>query len=223
MKLQQRTEARHLRQDYGWSIKQIAQNLNVSPSSVSTWTRDIVLTPEQQKNLDLKNPALNPTGTNTNTKFFRDKRKISQNIGASQIGNPEFAAGCCLYWGEGSKNRNSVSITNTDTNLLVFFLQFIRNHFVIDDNEIHVTVSYHVDNGFDKDTVEGFWLQALNLPKSCLRKPILDSRSRSATKAPNKKYPFGCCRIEIGRTDIIQAIYGGIQALGGFTKTEWLD
>ena len=47
-KRQEREEARRLRREEGWSFHRIAVELGVSPTSVSSWVRDIELTDEQR-------------------------------------------------------------------------------------------------------------------------------------------------------------------------------
>lgn len=59
MKTALRIEACRLRREQGKSIKQIAQLLEVSPSSVSIWVRGIALTDDQHVLLDQQNPAVN--------------------------------------------------------------------------------------------------------------------------------------------------------------------
>jgi hypothetical protein len=35
--------------------------------------------------------------------------------------------------------------------------------------------------------------------------------------------PYGTVRVVVSRTSVVQAIYGGIQEIAGFTRGEWLD
>jgi predicted transcriptional regulator len=51
VKLIERDEARRLRREEGLAIRVIAEQLGVSKSSVSVWTRDIELTEEQHEQL----------------------------------------------------------------------------------------------------------------------------------------------------------------------------
>jgi hypothetical protein len=58
VKPMERTEARRLRRDEGRSIKEISNLLEVSPSSVSRWTSDIVLAPGFIEALQRRNPVI---------------------------------------------------------------------------------------------------------------------------------------------------------------------
>jgi predicted transcriptional regulator len=59
VKLIERDEARRLRREEGLAIRVIAEQLGVSKSSVSVWTRDIELTEEQHEQLRQANPIPN--------------------------------------------------------------------------------------------------------------------------------------------------------------------
>jgi predicted transcriptional regulator len=58
LKTKERSQARKLRAERGYSIKQIAALLRLSTSSVSLWVRDIELTEEQHQALRERNPAI---------------------------------------------------------------------------------------------------------------------------------------------------------------------
>jgi hypothetical protein len=36
------------------------------------------------------------------------------------------------------------------------------------------------------------------------------------------KRPYGVCRLTVNRTDIVQKIFGAIQAMCGFKREEWI-
>ena len=47
--------------------------------------------------------------------------------------------------------------------------------------------------------------------------------SKYSQKKRRNKLPYGTCRINVSRTWIVQAIYGAVQEIGGFTREAWLD
>jgi hypothetical protein len=57
----------------------------------------------------------------------------------AQGGDPEFAAGCMLYWAEGSKTHNVARLSNSDPEVVRFLVNFLRRHFAVDD-ECRVSV-----------------------------------------------------------------------------------
>jgi hypothetical protein len=71
--------------------------------------------------------------------------------------------------------------------------------------------------------VEQFWLDILELPRSCMRKSIVNVYSKYSQKKRRNMLPYGTCRVAVHRTQVVQHIYGAIQEYGGFDRPEWLD
>ena len=113
-------------------MKEIARIVGVSVGSVSLWVRDVPLTPAQEAALDARNPVRNGQrrGTVNNSKRCREIRVAAQEIGREHVraGDTTFIAGCVLYWAEGSKRRNSLTLTNADPDLVEVFLRFLRTY-----------------------------------------------------------------------------------------------
>ncbi len=128
-----------------------------------------------------------------------------------------------LYWAEGSKDRNAAKITNSDPELLRFFVRFLRRYFDVPDERFRVTCNLfadHVDRQFE---IERFWLAQLELPRSSLCKSIVNTYSKYSQKKRSNRLPYGTCRVSVCQTAIVQHIFGAIQEYGGFERPEWLD
>ena len=93
-----------------------------------------------------------------------------------------FAAGCMLYWAEGSKSRNAVLLTNADPDVLRFFVRFLRRFFQVRDHELKVYCNLFADHLARQREVEQFWLDTLELPQSCLRKSVVNVYSKYSQK-----------------------------------------
>jgi AcrR family transcriptional regulator len=150
VKVAERNEARRLRREQGLSLKEIAASLGVAKSSVSLWVRDIELTPEQHRRLAAQN-RMHPRQLLARAALIekhRARRFAAQAEGRSYAkhGDPFHAAGCMLYWAEGSKARNSVEITNADPEVLRFFVRFIRTYFGVADEAFAVTCNLFADH-----------------------------------------------------------------------------
>ena len=113
----------------GVSVRTIAKELNVSPSSVSGWVKNVILTDEQIKILQSKSKGgrfTNKDVFNYRVKYSNERREIRkeyQDIGREmyRLNEKDFSFCCALYLGEGAKERNSLKICNTDVNLLKLF------------------------------------------------------------------------------------------------------
>lgn len=226
MKKDKKEEARKLRQK-GLSVNEITQKLGVSKSSVSIWVRDISLTPEQIENLNNKNPfhINSRLGSIAMKNKFKDQRKSFQEEGKEMALNNGmlFSQGCMLYWGEGSKNRNSVQLCNSDPYLLRLFKNFLIKHFNIKEEEISLYINCYTGNGISVEEIQEYWISILKLDKSNLRKTRIDQYPNSSKKTKKGKLPYGTCCLTVNRTDVLQKIYGAIQFYGGFIKDSWIE
>lgn len=150
LKTREREQARQLRQVQGLSLREIEMRLGVSRSSVSAWVRDIMLTPEQHETLRQRNPAYNGQrkGQEIRAARCRDTRRLYQDEGRAlaRAGEPFHAAGCMLYWAEGLKNRNCARLSNSDPDVLRFFLAFLRTYFGVPDDRVHLWCNLFADH-----------------------------------------------------------------------------
>src|SRR5688572_30116451 len=117
----EREKARKLRQEQGLSIIEIAEKIGVAKSSVSTWVRDIELSPEQEAYLNHSNTRFRAytAGARTNRLKFRALRQQYQEEGRikAREGNLLHAQGCMLYWAEGTKAEQELRFANSDTDM----------------------------------------------------------------------------------------------------------
>jgi hypothetical protein len=127
-----------------------------------------------------------------------------------------------LYWAEGSRSRNSIRFTNSDPEMIRFFLRFLRVYFGVPDAKVRVTCNLFADHLERRQEVERFWLETLQLPRSCLCKSTVNTYSKYSQKKRRNKLPFGTCRIAVHDTQLTQHIYGAIQEYAGFDREEWL-
>lgn len=226
MKEKEKIEARRLRKEEGLPIGEIAEKLIVAKSSVSMWVRDIELTEDQKAVLLNKNPAFNKQfkAAHSAREKALEIRKSFQEEGKRLVknANSEFIACCMLYWGEGSKNKNSVGLANTDADMLKLFVGFLRKQFGIDKTNFALKVQWYSNNGMSLDDIKSYWCSKLDLPESCFRKCQVDNISKYSQKKKGNKYPYGTCLVMVHRTDVVQKIYGAIQDIGGFERENWL-
>jgi transposase-like protein len=227
VKTAERLEARRLRREEGRSVKEIAKTLGVARSTVSLWVRDIELTTEQHAALLARNPAYNRQrrGQAVVRERGRLRRRTYQLAGRRRVrsGEPLFVAGCMLYWGEGDKARGSVGLSNSDPEVIRLFGRFLRECFQVPDEQMRVSCYLFTDHLSKQSEIEQFWLDVLELPRTSLRKSVVNNYSRSSQRKRKRRLPYGTCKLVVYRTEIVQAIYGSIQEFAGFNRPEWLD
>jgi hypothetical protein len=225
MKQREYLRARLLRKT-GMAVTVIAKKLGVTKSSVSCWVRDIKLTKKQMILLKKRNPCYSGEYLGAKANFDKGMKRRTgyQKEGATSKYNLDFryACGCMLYWCEGSKERWSAKVTNTDPDVLTFFVTFLRKYFSCKDTDFVVSVMAHLNNGVTVDDIHRFWLKKLKLPKSCLRKFILKTKYYPANNSRKNKHIYGGCTVAVHNTRIVQKIYGSIQKIFRVNKPEWL-
>lgn len=227
VKTDERKRARALRRDEGASIKEIAERVGVSKSSVSHWVRDIDLTPEQHAALLLRNPAYNRqrSGVAIHAARRRAEREGFQREGRRRAGAGDlsFVAGCMLYWAEGAKARNQLQFANSDPVMARFFVDFLKKHFDLPPEQIRITCHLYSDHLEKQSEVEQFWLDTLRLPRESLRKSVVNVYSKYSKRKRVGNLPYGTCRVVVSRTWVTQTIYGAIQEIAGFERDAWLE
>ena len=134
-----------------------------------------------------------------------------------------FVAGCMLYWAEGSKQRNRVEFTNSDPEMVRFFVRFLKRYWDLRDDQIRVTCNLFADHVDRQREIERFWLEVAGLPRESLRTSTVNVYSKYSKKKRRNRLPYGTCRISVCRTWLVQTIFGAIQELGGFTRAAWLE
>jgi transposase-like protein len=226
----ERARARELRTN-GVSIKRIARALGVSPSSVLYWTRDIELTAEQRQ-LNLRGPAgpQNPERVARRAVAWRRscqrKRLEYQREGRTRAREADslHMAGCMLYWAEGSKGRNQVHFANSDLNMVRFFCDFLRTSLGVRSEDITLRLNVYTGNGLSLREIEEYWLSALDLPRSALRRHTLNHTPTSSSGKKRNRLPYGVCSIRVLKsTRLVQHIFGATQEYAGFDEPRWLD
>jgi hypothetical protein len=203
-------------------MKQIATQLGVSPSSVYLWTRDIEITPAQRaRNMKRSRTAFSETWR----RKHRQKRAAYQQEGrrAARAHDPLHMAGCMLYWAEGTKRRGAVRLVNSDVHMVAFFRRFLTECFRIQAEDLALSLHVYTGNGLSVRAIEEYWLNALELPRSCLRKHAINAYPTSSSGRKRHKLPYGVCSLTVYRTRVAQHIYGAIQEYAGFEEPAWLD
>lgn len=216
MKTAERQKAIRLRKE-GRSLKRIAEALGVSKSSVSLWVRNVELTPEQKAVLNFR-PSCNKAASLALSKKYRSIRLSFQEQGRTMAKelDTNFAMGCMLFWAEGAKSRTRMNFCNTDTEMMKFFISFLRKYFNVKNESISMKVLCHTNNRLSLNQIQDYWLKALSLPPESLRSATI----RQGHGAKKNKHPYGICTIRVYDVGIVQKLWGAIQEFIGFSRDE---
>ena len=127
-----------------------------------------------------------------------------------------------LYWAEGTKSLSDVQFTNSDPAMIALFVSFLRRCYDAASNTIGLRAYLFADPVAAQHEIEEFWLATASLPRSSLRRSVVNRYSRSSSRKRVNRLPYGTCRITFHRAAVAQSILGAIQEYGGFARKEWL-
>ena len=216
-----REHAEQLRRQ-GVSVRDIAEQLHVSKGTVSIWVRDIALTEAQKETLKDKQRHNRGRlkGAQTNRERFKALRLEYQAAGRlkAREGRPLHLAGCMLYWAEGAKEPNNVYFVNSDPNMMLLFMRFLREELSIAEELFSLRIHCHSQDFEEQRRVERYWLDLLQLPDTALKKTLFKQGSETSRKVLHN----GICTVRVHRVEYMQHIYGAIQEYAGFDNPAWL-
>ena len=220
-RLKEKEEAISLREQ-GHSIKEIVSILNISAGSISPWVKHIKLTEEQRERLILKSREGNKKSGRTKRKLANTRHNSyiekGKQLAIKNSNNPEFAAGCFLYWGEGSKTNGAAVLSNTDPDLLLFFTTWLCTYFNVTNTALKAHMIYHSHGIFTEEELKSFWMQKLLISESNFGK----STQLLGTENKKGKCPYGLLRIGIYSTEILWTIFGAIKFIGKIKRDSWI-
>ena len=219
-KEREQQEARRLR-GLGYTIPEIAEQLSVSRGSVSAWVRGVALTEEQLAKIDAdkraKLAAQNRDGQANREKFLK-LREQYQEAGRQRAreGSRLHLIGCMLYWAEGAKIRSTVNFVNSDPQMMLVWMQFLRQELQVEDDRVRIHI--HVHDEANIPAAEAYWTDLLDLPMSCVKKTMV----KDGSDTRHNTLAYGVCSVRVYSTELAMHVFGAIQEYIGFDNPDWL-
>lgn len=104
------------------------------------------------------------------------------------------------------------------------FVNFLRDCFEIGPDRLSLSINVYLGNGLSIAEIEEYWLDGLDLPRSVLRKHMINHMPTSSSGGRAGKLPYGVCDLRVSKScALVQHIFGAIQEYGGFEEPAWLD
>jgi hypothetical protein len=206
-----RDKARKLRVEKHLSIDEIAECLALPKTTIYYWVRDLPLGRPRRAN-----PGQGK-GNRTMRAKCRLRRAAWYALGRLEFErlsrDPTFRDFLCLYIAEGYKrNRNKVSVANSDAAVVVLCTRWIR-HFA--QNPVTFSVQYHADQ--DLRELMDFWGRQVAVPPDEIR---LQRKSNSGQLGGrNWRSRYGVLTVYAGDTALRARLQGWIDCL----QDQWLD
>jgi hypothetical protein len=206
----------------GHSITEIVERTGGNKATISNWVRDLPLTDEQRVALAKDNYrwANAYEGGQANRCKGLIARKAAQQAGREHAkrGDALHEMGCILYWAEGAKRKSGIHLINTDSDMLVFFMRFLRESLNVPDEWISLHIHCNTEDIQEHERMKRYWLTTLNLPPSSFRKVLIKSESKHKHTAQDN----GICTIQVHKTNLVMHIFGAIQEYTSIDNLAWL-
>lgn len=200
----------------GHSVKYIAVMLSVAQSSVSTWVRDVRLTPAQKLYLRKKchSPVVIEKRRKSRLANEARKKTLQINAAADSIKKIDFKSlkmiGLGLYWGEGSKTlKGAVRVSNSDPTVIMMCMRFFKEICHIPPEKFRAHI--HIHSVAAAGEAEKYWSNVTGVPLSQFYKTYT-IKSKSS-KNVRTTLPYGTLDIGINDIQILLKILGWIEGL----------
>ena len=182
----------------GWSYGEIMEVIPVAKSTLSTWCRDIPITPDQAQAIVTRTGSRKGVPRDTQWKrnlVIADIRSRARSEVTLLIKNPFWVAGTVMYWAEGAKTGRALQMSNSDPRALRLFIEWVRQ-FHCQDAEF--VLQLHLHEGNDETHARGTWIASLALD------PAATSFHRTFIKPKGTGYrknhlAHGVCRVHLRR------------------------
>jgi hypothetical protein len=181
----------------GISIIKIANDLGISKSTASLWCRDIIMTDFQKKNLKdnsvkaghfgrIIGAEMNKKKRDDLVSFYRSEaKKIIGKISDRDL----LIAGTALYWGEGTKTKNKLSVTNSDPLMIIFLIHWFVKSLGVKKQDFAPKIYINSIHKERAEKVLKFWSNLLDLPSNQFSKiTYIKTKQKKVYKNYNDYY-----------------------------------
>jgi transposase len=199
----------------GLSFREISEELGISKSTASLWSRRVELSENARKRIDKLGVAGRQRAAETNKKKREEENKkilekIKRNFTGIVYSEVDYKIECALlYWCEGTKyeKNTSVSFINADPEMIKYFLCVFRKSFDLDEKKFRALI--HLHEYHDAARQLKFWSDITKIPISQFNKPYL---KKNTGKNKKDSYP-GCVSIRYSDNKIYKEIIFMIKKL----------
>jgi transposase len=210
----------------GRSYREIQQVVGVARSTLSLWLRDVPLTEDQQRALDLRGSegisrrarAIRAAAAQRRVQIHKEARGQVTRLNESEL----FVAGLVAYWAEGAKNKpwrtgTRVSFLNSDPAMIRLFLSWLRL-IGVEPDRLQFRVQIH-ESG-DVSRAERFWAEVVGVENASFDRTTLKTHNPVTVRKNVGDGYVGCLCVSVRRsTDLNLRIAGWFEGLAAAADT----
>ncbi len=204
----------------GYTFGQIKRELGVAKSTLSDWLKNLPLSEEQLQLLaknrntsrDIRIERFRQTARNKRllrlTNIFNEQKRELLPLSEREL----LIAGLFLYWGEGSKYRGRVAISNTDPRVIQFALYWMDKALKIPRSKLRILLHLYSDMDIKQETL--FWSKSLRIPLGQFTKPYIKRTTREGLSY--KSFGHGTCNLVCCDSALAEKIAMSIKAIAEY-------
>ncbi|MEK7463948.1 MAG: hypothetical protein AAB610_02385 [Patescibacteria group bacterium] len=153
----------------GYSLGEISKKLGISKSTVSLWTKHVLLDVKAKNRIETLAKASRSRGHDILHKKKLDRLILAEKEANKLLEkiiidkNTAIIALTMMYRCEGLKKDNGIAFTNSDPELIKAFIRMLGEVFKIDKKRFQVCL--HLHDYHDKSESLDLWSDAINLPR----------------------------------------------------------
>lgn len=121
-------------------------------------------------------------------------REVAREVALELVDDPSWVAGLVLYWAEGTKGRNKVSMANADPRALRLFVRWVKT-FV--EPEAEFSIQLHLHEGNDEARARRYWLEETRLHDANFHKTFVKPAGTGNRK---NHLEHGICPVRMRRS-----------------------
>jgi len=180
----------------GLSYGEIMDLINVKKSTLATWCREVELTQDQIEAIRERRAQIPGIPVDTNWRRreeIQELRAVARDLVSELATDPLWVAGLVLYWAEGAKTRNFVSMANTDPRALRLFILWLRTYL---DPTAQFSLHLHLHEGNDERKAMGYWRAETGLVDANFHKTFIKPKGTGHRK---NHLLQGICTVKLRR------------------------
>jgi transposase len=208
----------------GWSYKMIEAEIGVARSTLSGWLRNVTFaqydprvpqrvlhaqTQATQRNIQRREVAEQQIRDETTAEMGK---LLEDGLSDREL----FFVGLMLYWAEGGKTQNHISLSNSDPLIIQLYVLWLRRCLNVQRSQLRANVHAYPD--IDVEHVEAYWAEVIGIDRSQFYKIQIDNRT-DKTFEKYGKLPHGTVHVKVlghGAANLHRRIMGWIAGLGKY-------